>query len=142
MDLFMLIFWIVLLVVLLIVEAATVQLVTIWFAIGAAAALIARICGAAQWVLFLVVSAVTLAATRPLVRKITKQKTQPTNADRCIGETAMVTEDIDNIAGKGRVEVNGISWTARSSDGANFRKGELVTVERIEGVKLIVKAQN
>lgn len=69
-------------------------------------------------------------------------KTQPTNADRCIGETAMVTEDIDNIAGKGRVEVNGISWTARSSDGANFRKGELVTVERIEGVKLIVKAQN
>ena len=51
-------------------------------------------------------------------------------------------EDIDNIAGKGRVEVNGISWTARSSDGANFRKGELVTVERIEGVKLIVKAQN
>ena len=76
------------------------------------------------------------------VRKITKQKTQPTNADRCIGETAMVTEDIDNIAGKGRVEVNGISWTARSSDGASFRKGELVTVERIEGVKLIVKAQN
>ena len=144
MDLFMLIFWIVLLVVLLIVEAATVQLVTIWFAIGAAAALIARICGAAlwlQWVLFVVVSAVTLAATRPLVRKITRQKTQPTNADRCIGETAMVTEDIDNIAGKGRVEVNGISWTARSSDGANFRKGELVTVERIEGVKLIVKAQ-
>ena len=54
----------------------------------------------------------------------------------------MVTEDIDNIAGKGRVEVNGISWTARSSDGANFRKGELVTVERIEGVKLIVRAQN
>ena len=43
---------------------------------------------------------------------------------------------------EGRVEVNGISWTARSSDGANFRKGELVTVERIEGVKLIVKAQN
>ena len=139
MDLFMLIFWIVLLVVLLIVEAATVQLVTIWFAIGAAAALIALWL---QWVLFVVVSAVTLAATRPLVRKITKQKTQPTNADRCIGETAMVTEDIDNIAGKGRVEVNGISWTARSSDGANFRKGELVTVERIEGVKLIVKAQN
>ena len=44
MDLFMLIFWIVLLVVLIIVEAATVQLVTIWFAIGAASALIARIC--------------------------------------------------------------------------------------------------
>ena len=105
MDLFMLIFWIVLLVVLLIVEAATVQLVTIWFAIGAAAALIARICGAAlwlQWVLFVVVSAVTLAATRPLVRKITKQKTQPTNADRCIGETAMVTEDIDNISRQGQ----------------------------------------
>lgn len=144
-DLFMLIFWIALLVVLLIVEAVTVQLVTIWFAIGAAAALIARICGAElwlQWVIFVAISAITLAATRPLVRKFTKQKVQPTNADRCIGATAMVTEDIDNIAGKGRVEVNGTSWTARSADGANYGKGELVTVERIEGVKLIVKAQN
>lgn len=145
MELFMLIFWIALIVVLLIVEAATVQLVTIWFALGAAAALVARLCNASvllQWVVFVVVSAAALSATRPLVKKFTKQRTQPTNADRCIGACAVVTEDIENISGRGRVKVNGISWSARSADGTVFKKDELVTVERIDGVKLIVKSHN
>lgn len=145
MEYAMMIFWIVLLVVLIIVEAVTAQLVTIWFAAGAAAALIAELCGLEQWlqwVIFIAVSAITLIATRPLVRKVTKKAVQPTNADRCIGQTAVVTEVIDNIEGKGQVNVNGITWTARSSDGTVFRKDERVTVEKIEGVKLIVKSQN
>ena len=145
MEYAMMIFWIVLLVVLIIVEAVTAQLVTIWFAAGAAAALVAELCGLQQWlqwVIFIAVSALTLIATRPLVRKVTNKAVQPTNADRCIGQTAVVTEDIDNIEGKGQVHVNGITWTARSLDGSVFRKDERVTVERIDGVKLIVKAQN
>lgn len=145
MEYAMMIFWIVLLVVLIIVEAVTAQLVTIWFAAGAAAALIAELCGLQQWlqwVIFIAVSAVALIATRPLVRKVTNKTVQPTNADRCIGQTAVVTEDIDNVEGKGQVHVNGVTWTARSSDGSVFRKDERVTVEKIEGVKLIVKAQN
>ena len=145
MEYAMMIFWIVLLVVLIIVEAVTAQLVTIWFAAGAAAALVAELCGLQQWlqwVIFIAVSAIALVATRPLVRKVTNKTVQPTNADRCIGQTAVVTEDIDNIEGKGQVHVNGVTWTARSSDGSVFRKDERVTVEKIEGVKLIVKAQN
>lgn len=145
MEYAMLIFWIVLLVVLIIVEAVTAQLVTIWFAAGAAAALIAELCDLQQWlqwIIFIAVSAIALVATRPLVRKATQSKMQPTNADRCIGQTAVVTEDIDNIEGKGQVQVNGISWTARSLDGTVFKKDERVTVAAIEGVKLIVKAQN
>ncbi len=145
MEYVMMIFWIVLLVVLIIVEAVTAQLVTIWFAAGAAAALIAELCGLQQWlqwVIFIAVSAVALIVTRPLVRKVTKKAVQPTNADRCIGQTAVVTEDIDNIEGKGQVHVNGVTWTARSSDGSVFRKDERVIVEKIEGVKLIVKSQN
>lgn len=145
MEYAMLIFWIVLLVVLVIVEAATAQLVTIWFAAGAAAALIAERCHAPewlQWIIFIAVSVIALIATRPLVRKATKTKRQPTNADRCIGQTAVVIEEINNIEGKGQVHVNGIPWTARSLDGTVFKKDELVTVERIDGVKLIVKAQN
>ncbi len=145
MEYAMLIFWIVLLVVLVIVEAATAQLVTIWFAAGAAAALIAERCHAPewlQWIIFITVSVIALIATRPLVRKVTKNKRQPTNADRCIGQTAVVLEEISNIEGKGQVQVNGIPWTARSLDGTVFKKDELVTVERIDGVKLIVKAQN
>lgn len=145
MEYAMMIFWIVLLVVLIIVEAVTAQLVTIWFAAGAAAALIAELCGLEQWlqwVIFIAVSAIALIATRPLVRKVTKKAVQPTNADRCIGQTAVVTENINNIEGRGQVHVNGITWTARSSDGTVFKKDERVTVEKIEGVKLIVKAQN
>lgn len=137
----MLIFWIALLVVLVVIEAVTAQLVTIWFAAGAAAAIVAELLGAEnwlQWIVFITVSAVTLIATRPLVKKATKQRIQPTNADRCIGQTAVVTEDIDNIAGKGQVHVNGTTWTARSSDGTTFTKDQHVKVERIDGVKLIV----
>ncbi len=145
MEYAMLIFWIVLLVVLVIVEAVTAQLVTIWFAAGAAAALIAERCHAPewlQWIIFIAVSVIALIATRPLVRKVTKNKRQPTNADRCIGQTAVVLEEINNVEGRGQVQVNGIPWTARSLDGTVFKKDELVTVERIDGVKLIVKAQN
>ena len=112
----MLIFWVVLLILLIIVEAATAQMVTIWFAAGAAAAVVAELLGAQvwlQWLVFIAVSAVTLVATRPLVRKLTKARVQPTNADRCIGKTAIVTEKIDNIAAKGQVKVDGSVWTAR-----------------------------
>lgn len=140
----MLIFWVVLLVVLVVIEAVTAQMVTIWFAAGAAAGIVAELLGAEvwlQWVIFIAVSAIALIVTRPLVRKLTKTKIQPTNADRCIGQTAVVTEDIDNIEGKGQVQVNGTVWTARSSDGSVFKKDERVTVEKIDGVKLIVKAQ-
>ncbi len=140
----MLIFWVIMLVVLIVVEAVTAQMVTIWFAAGAAAAIVAEILGAQvwlQWVVFVAVSAVALVATRPLVRKLTRTKVQPTNADRCIGQTAIVVEDIDNLEGKGQVNVNGVVWTARSSDGSTFKKDERVTVEKIDGVKLIVKAR-
>lgn len=138
----MLIFWVVLLILLIIVEAVTAQMVTIWFAAGAAGAIVAELLGAQvwlQWVVFIAVSAIALVVTRPLVKKLTKTKVQPTNADRCIGQTAVVTEEIDNIAAKGQVNVNGAVWTARSSDGSVIGKDEKVTVEKIDGVKLIVK---
>lgn len=140
----MLIFWVAMLVILIVVEAVTAQMVTIWFAAGAAAAIVAEILGAQiwlQWVVFVAVSAVALVVTRPLVRKLTQTKVQPTNADRCIGQTAIVVEDINNIEAKGQVNVNGVVWTARSSDGSTFKKDDKVTVEKIDGVKLIVKAQ-
>lgn len=139
----MLILWIALLVIFVVVEACTAQLVTIWFAAGALAALICELAGGEnwlQWVLFASVSFVALLITRPLVKKLTKKNMQPTNADRCIGATAVITEEVDNIKGKGAAAVNGVLWTARSSDGTVFKVDEHVTVDRIEGVKLIVKA--
>lgn len=139
---YMLAFWIVMLVAFIVIEALTAQLVTIWFAVGSVAALVSQMLGAKvwlQWLIFVVVSAIVIVATRPLVKKLTKQKAQPTNADRCIGQTAVVTERIDNISGKGAVRVNGIEWSARSESGEIIEENLTVTVTRIDGVKLIVK---
>lgn len=134
--------WLVAMVVLLIVEAIVPGLVSIWFAIGALAALVSALLGAPLWlqmVWFLVVSVVALALTRPLVKKYVNGRVQPTNADALIGRDCVVTEDIDNIAGVGAVKVDGKVWTARSiDDNLRFQAGSIVTAVRIEGVKFIV----
>lgn len=134
--------WVVLMVVFLVVEAATAGLTCIWFAIGSLAALIAALFDAQLWlqiVWFLVISFVTLYFTRPLVKKYVNSRSQPTNADMVIGKEALVTEDIDNVEATGAVSVGGKVWTARSADGGCIKSGTVVSVLRIEGVKLIVE---
>ena len=127
---------------LLLLEVATVQLVSIWFCIGAVAATIAAVAGlsgTAQLGVFFVVSAVTLALTRPMVSQALRFRRVPTNADSLIGMTAAVLEEIDNLAQTGRARVNGTDWTARSRTGQPIPVGAAVVVEAIEGVKLIVR---
>lgn len=138
----MLWFWLVLVAALVVIEAVTVQLVTIWFAVGAIAGLIASAFELEIWLqvlIFVGVSAVALVATRPFVKRFTHSGKEPTNADRYIGKSAVVIETIDNIHGKGAVTIGGLQWTARTTDGSNIEKDEIVTVESIEGAKLIVK---
>ena len=109
--------WIGLIVIFLIVEGLTAGLVTIWFAVGALAALIAAMFHAPLWlqlVWFFAVSIAAFAVTRPLVKKYINSRTQPTNADMLIGQECLVTEDIDNLTGRGAVTVGGKIWTARS----------------------------
>lgn len=116
-------------------------LVCIWFALGALAAMFSAFfveSFVVQLVVFLLVSAAALALTRPLVKKYTQAKT-PTNADRLLGRTAQVTEAIDNEKGLGSVFVDGKTWTARSISGEAIAEGTSVTVEALEGVKLMVK---
>ena len=88
---------------------------------------------------FIVVSALALALTRPLVRRWTKTRTVATNADRVLGQTAKVTEAVDNDNSMGAVYVDGKTWSARSSDGSVIPVGTRVQVERMEGVKLFVR---
>lgn len=140
MDL-MSIIWLAALIVFAIAEAATVQLVSIWFAAGSLAAFIVALCHGPLWlqiVLFLVVAIAALILTRPLVKKHLNAQVKPTNADRVIGMACKVTEDIDNIAATGAVSVQGKIWTARSKTGQPFKEGDLVRAVAIEGVKLIV----
>ncbi len=136
------IMWLVLLVVFAAGEAATVGLTSIWFAAGSLAALIAALLGGPLWVqltLFLAVSLLCLVAARPLAKRHLNSKVEPTNADRVIGETAQVIEDVDNVHGKGAVVIRGMTWSARSQDGGPITTGTMVRVLRIEGVKVFVE---
>lgn len=136
------IIWLILVVVFLVLEGLTVSMVSIWFALGALAATLLALAVDNIWVqiaVFLAVSAVCLAALRPLSRKWLTGRKQPTNADRVIGAEGLVCEAIDNLAGTGAVQVFGQTWTARSEGGAAIPKGSKVTILRIEGVKLLVR---
>ncbi|MBQ1729914.1 MAG: NfeD family protein [Oscillospiraceae bacterium] len=138
----MMFFWIAAIVVFLIIEAATANLVTVWFAVGSAAALLAERLGAQIWLqalVFIAVSVGVLLTLRPFTRKYVNGSKHPTNADRVLGTVCPVTEDIDNIRGTGSVSVDGKVWSARTRDGANIEKGTLVRPVSIEGVKLIVE---
>lgn len=133
--------WVAVIIAAIAVEAATAQLVSIWFAGGGAVGLIAYIAGAPLWlqvILAAVVTLILLLATRPFVQRFLQGKETHTNADRVVGRTAVVTEAIDNVLACGRVTVLGSDWTARSLDGGPIPAGTQVRVERIEGVKLIV----
>ncbi len=136
------ILWLILLVAFAIVEGVTVSLVSVWFIGGAAAALIAALCGAEVWlqvVLFFGVSIVLLLCLRPLSKRLLKQKKVATNADSNIGKEAIVTEEIDNLQGKGAVKIAGVEWSARSEDGSVIEKDAVVRILRIEGVKVCVQ---
>ena len=93
-----------------------------------------------QILAFLVVSALCMALVRPLTRKYFTARASATNLDRLIGTDAVVTETIDNLAATGQIKASGQVWTARSLTGAPIPAGTLVQAERIEGVKLIVRA--
>ena len=133
--------WLAILIVMLVVEANTIALVSLWFAFGALAALIASLLGAEIWlqaVLFLGVSAVLLACLRPLVRKHLTPRITRTNVDSVVGTQGYVTADIDNVAAAGQVKLGAMYWSARSTSGAPIPEGTLVRVDRIEGVKVYV----
>ena len=133
--------WLIALVVFIALEVATAALVSIWFVGGALVALVAAVIGAGFWtqfILFAVVSLGIMIIARPLAAKRMKSSLQPTNADRVLGMTGIVTGEIDNIRAVGEVKVAGTVWSARSADGESISVGEEVKPVRIEGVKLIV----
>ncbi len=134
------IIWGILFVALVVAEVATFQFVSIWLALGALVAMISaavNVSVPAQIVIFVVVSAMLLILTRPLVRKLSKFKKVPTNADLDIGKNAVVIEAIGGSVHNGRVKLDGVDWTAISDE--EIEVGEVVTVTKIDGAKVIVK---
>ena len=135
--------WLVLLIVLIVVEIATLGLTTIWFAGGALIGLICALLNfnvIIQVSVFCIVSGVLLFITRPIAVKYFNKTRERTNADSLIGRTAVVTEDIDNTYGTGEAVVAGMIWTARASvENHKILKGDTVEILNISGAKLIVR---
>ena len=127
-----------------VVEAIVPSLVSVWFVPGGLAGLIVSLAGGPVWLqilIFLAVSLLCLAFTRPLTKMVMKHHRERTNADRVVGATGIVIQDIDNVLAAGRVTVMGNSWSALSADGSKIDAGTRVHVEKIEGVKPIVTTQ-
>lgn len=138
-----LVFWLILTAILLVIEAATTNLVSIWFAAGTFCALISDLCGAditAQVIIAIAISIISLTLIIILkpFDKWKKRQTEATNSDRVIGKQAVVIKAIDSLSGTGLVKVMGQIWSAASIDGENIAEGEYVIIKNISGVKLIV----
>lgn len=134
--------WLIVAVLLAIVEMATYNLVTIWFALGAVVAFVLSLLGVAviwQLTVFVIVSALLLLITKPLVQKKLTIAKQPTNADRVVGQDGIVINVADSDDDLFRVRVLEQVWTAKTEDHKPVNVGDAITVLRISGVKLIVK---
>ena len=130
--------WLGIIILLGIIEASTVNLVSIWFIISGIVTLIISLFTdnlLIQFAVFVVVGVILLLLTRKYVanKLVSKEKT---NLDRIIGMRGVVTEDIDDLV-IGEVIVDGKRWSAISK--IPIKKGEKVKIVKIEGVKLIVE---
>lgn len=135
--------WLILIVVLVGIEIATVGLTSIWFAGGALVAFVAQLAGASvfwQILIFIVASAICLTLIRPWALKYFKPRLVKTNYETVVGEKVRVTVDIDNIKGTGAAIYKGQEWTARAfEEDKTFSTGEIATVKEIRGVTLYVE---
>ena len=137
------IIWLIVFVVMLIIEAATTALATVWFAAGALVAMIMDLCGAPHNLQIIVMAAVSVVTflicmiwIRPKLESLRRANVQRTNADRLIGMEGVVIVPVNPVEGKGQVKVEGQVWSAKS-EGA-IEEGTTVKIRAIEGVKLIV----
>ncbi|MEE4312376.1 MAG: NfeD family protein [candidate division KSB1 bacterium] len=134
--------WMIVAAILIVGEIFTAGFFILWFGVAAAVAGMLALLGlnaAWQWGAFVIVSGVLLAFSRKLADKFSKEQPKGIGADRFIGQTGVVLEEIDNTKNSGRVRLGKEEWRAESYDGVNIRKGETVEVTRLEGTHLIVK---
>jgi membrane protein implicated in regulation of membrane protease activity len=141
------IFWLILAAVFVLVEILTINLVSVWFAAGALAAMVASFVGASvilQAIIAVAVAGIVISLVvifKPF-DKFKKKETEPTNFDRIIGQTGIVLEQIDPILGKGTVKVMGQVWSAIPEGEYHIKEGTEITVLSVSGVKIVVKPIN
>jgi membrane protein implicated in regulation of membrane protease activity len=133
--------WVALVIIFSLIEAFTLGLTTIWFAISAFVMVFLsffKITLDVQIFIFLLISGVLLFFTRPIAIKKLKTGKVKTNVDSLVGMHALVTKKISEFD-RGEVKLNGQFWTSRSEDGSTINEGTKCEVVRIEGVQAIVR---
>ena len=140
------IIWLIITVVMSVIELMTMGLVTIWFAAGAVVALLLSLIGAPMWLqiaAFLVVSVVVLILVRPIAMTHFNNRLKKTNIDALVGRKLIAKTDIDNLKGIGKVDMDGSTWLAASTDdNVTIHAGEEVVITKVVGAKLIVERVN
>ena len=135
--------WLAVAVVLVVAEIMTASFFLLWFGIGAAVASVIAYFSpensALQLAVFVVVSGVLFAASRPLAEKFTKDQPPGVGADRFVGKTGVVLQEIDNIKNTGRVRTRKEEWRADSATGDIIHEGDRIKVTRVEGTHLVVE---
>lgn len=136
-------FWLAVFILLLLVEAGTMALTTVWFAVGAFGAILVSLLGVPLWVeilVFLALSFVILFFYRPLAIKYVNSRRIRTNVEDLVGKEGKITEKVDNLSQSGRMLLKGMDWAARTeSDESTIEVGTIVRVLKVEGVRLIVE---
>ena len=137
--------WVIVLIAAVIVEIATTELTSVWFACGAFVALILNLflqdkLIPVQISVFAVVSIVSIFVLRPILKKKMNTETVPTNADALIGKLAIVTNPI-SVNYPGSVKIEGIEWTAICNQNS-FEIGDLVEIVQITGNTMLIKEKN
>ncbi len=136
------ILWIAAILVFVIIEASTAAVISIWFAGGALAALIASVLGAGigfQMFLFLLVSVILVAFLRKIAFKSLKQNDEKTNLDRIIGSEIRISREVNNKMNRGSAFVGDVEWKVKSQNGEIIPENKEAVVVGIEGVRLVVK---
>ncbi|MDF2699829.1 MAG: nodulation protein NfeD [Haloplasmataceae bacterium] len=138
--------WLLLAIIFVVIEIVTLNLVSVWFAIGASSAMFVAVADydnyGLQGIVFIVVSAIALVVIRNWSLKRLKAGSIKTNVNSLIGKTAVVTKKIEayNV---GEVKVDGMFWSAKlQSTDTIIEEGTIVEILEVIGVKLIVKKIN
>jgi len=139
MDWKVMIFWVAVVLGAIFIDITTSSFMFIWFAIGAIMAIIAMMFNAsivAQVIIFIAVTAISMAVGYPIVKRTIKKTVTKTLTmeESYIGTEFIVTKDIDI---KANIKFQGIYWTVKNV-GKPIKKGESVQIIGIEGNKLLI----
>ncbi len=134
-------FWIITIILLIVLEAISINLTSIWFVISGIVSLILSFfidSFIIQFSVFVILGVILLITTKPLLKRFLKVNNEKTNLDRVVGMKGIVTSKIEPLT-VGEVKVDGKRWSAVSE--SVIEEGEVVEILKIDGVKLIVKKE-